>query len=156
MPVRLLVPVLVGLVLCGGVTTPIAAQTSSLPRVYVSTDPAGDKNDLRDRQQSVKDLRGALASKKKTLVVSDSEERSDITVEVIDRATTVPKVRIGVAPPGGPARAVHLRVRLTRGSEDPVEFTNTNTVIETSGGWTAAADDIAKQIEKWIAGHKDD
>src|SRR6478736_463256 len=97
MPVRLLVPVLVSIVLCGGVTTTIAAQTSSLPRVYVSTDPAGEKNELRDRQQSVKDLRGALASKKKTLVVSDSEERSDITVEVIDPATTVPKVRIGVA-----------------------------------------------------------
>jgi hypothetical protein len=156
MPVRLLVPALVGLVLCGGDASRIAAQASSLPRVYVSTDPAGEKNELRDRQQSVKDLRSALASKKKTLVMSDSEERSDITVEVIERTTTVPKVRIGVAAPGGPARAVHLRVKLTRGSEDPVELTNTNTVFETSGGWTAAAEDVAKQIEKWIAAHGSD
>ena len=130
------------------------AQTSRLPRVYVSTSERGEGSELANRQQSVKDLRKALAGKKKTLTLSDDEERSDITVEVMDRTTSVPRVRFGPPSRGGPSRAAHLRVKLTRGNDDPIQFTNKNTVFEDTGGWEAAAEDIAKQIEKWIFGHK--
>jgi len=131
-----------------------SAQTSRLPRVYVSTSERGEGSELANRQQSVKDLKKALSGKKKTLTLSDDEERSDITVEVMDRTTSVPRVRFGPPSRGGPSRAAHLRVKLTRGNNDPIQFTNKNTAFEDTGGWEAAAEDIAKQIEKWIFGHK--
>src|SRR6185295_3237387 len=106
------------------------AQTSRLPRVYVSTSERGEGSELANRQQSVKDLRKALAGKKKTLTLSDDEERSDITVEVMERTTTVPRVRFGPPSRGGPSRAAHLRVKLTRGNDDPIQFTNKNTAFE--------------------------
>jgi hypothetical protein len=134
-----------------------AAGTSHLPRVYVSTEASGGGTELRDRQQSVKDLRDALAHKKKTLTVVDHEEQADVTVEVIDRTTTVPKFHIGLSNPGvgmGPERLATLRVKVTRGEGDPVEMTNKTSAFETSGGWQTAAEDIAKQIEKLVTDHK--
>ena len=50
----------------------------------------------------------------------------------------------------GPVRTAVLRVRLTFG-EDSVVFTNKNKPAESARGWKSAADDIASQIEKWIA-----
>jgi hypothetical protein len=69
-------------------------------------------------------------------------------VEVVDRAVTIPKVVIGVGPAGGPAgsgpatpaRAVHLRVKLTYGEKSALPFTNKNAPIESSGGWKSAAE----------------
>src|SRR5262245_29025037 len=121
----------------GGLTARIAAQTSTphLVKVFVTTARSGDATDLRDRQESVKDLRKALAGKKKTFTVVDDEEGAEMTVDVISRTSTIPKVRIGLASPGGPQRAAWLKVKVTRGENDPVEFTNKNTVFETTGGW---------------------
>lgn len=139
------------------VATSLAAQTSALPRVYVHTAESGDPRELRDRQQSVKDLRAAFARKKKDLVVIDDEERADFDVELVDRTTVVPKIRIGLTPPGpgaaGPGRVVHLRVKLTRGDQS-VEFTNKNTAYDVSNGWSSAADDVVRQIDQWIVLHK--
>jgi hypothetical protein len=135
-------------------TSTQAAQAPQLPRVYVHTEPSGEPSELRDRQQSVKDLRSALTAKKKNLVVVDDEERADLDVEILGRTTSVPKVRIGLAPPGGgPARVVRLRLKLTRGDES-VELTNKNTPIEANRGWQSAAEDLAKQIDTWILEHK--
>jgi hypothetical protein len=149
------------LLLSGVLTAPDVApigfaqtQTSRLPRVFVTTSERGEGAELANRRQSVKDLRAALAGKKKTLTLTEDEDRADITIEVMDRTTSVPRVRIGLASPGGPSRAARLRVKLTRGNDDPVEFTNKNTAFEDLRGWESAADDIAKQIEKWIFGHK--
>jgi hypothetical protein len=133
-----------------GAGTP-ASQAPGLPRVYVHTAESGDPRELRDRQQSVKDLRAAFAKKKKDLVVDDDAERADIDVELMERTTVVPKFRIGLTPPGagGPARAVHLRVKLTRG-DTSMEFTNRNTVYDVMNGWSSAADDVVRQIDQWI------
>lgn len=126
------------------------AQVSHLPRVYVSTSEQGERTEVANRHQSVKDLRASLASKKKTLTLVVDEEGADITIEVTERTTTIPRVRIGLASPGAPVRAVHLRVNVTQGTDDPIEFTNKNTAYEDARGWQLAADDIAKQIEKWL------
>jgi hypothetical protein len=138
-------------------TTPTAPPP--LPRVLVETDPENGDGALRDRLQSVKDLRSALLDKKKRLVVVDDRDRADLVITVVERTTTIPRIRIGLTPPGttGPVRAVRLRVTLTRSRIDDqdgrVEFTNKNTPFENARGWTAAADDLAQQIEKWIVAH---
>lgn len=132
-----------------------AAQVPALPRVYVHTAKTGDASELRERQASVKDLRVAFAKRQKTLVVVDDEDRADFDVELMERTTVVPKVHIGLTPPGtvGPARVAHIRVKLTRG-EQMVEFTNRNTAYDVMNGWSSAADDVVKQIDQWIALHK--
>jgi hypothetical protein len=139
---------------------PQAPVSSSLVRVHVHTDEGGDAGDLEGRRESVKDLSKALAGNVKHLVVVDDEAAADVVLEVIDRGVTIPKVVIGVgARPGQPlgagealARAVHLRVKLTRGNE-AVAFTNRNTALEQNLGWKSAADDIAKQVDRWIVDH---
>jgi len=132
-------------------------QTNALPRLYVFTDKSPADGFLKDREQSVKDLRQIFGGRKKVLTVADEEEKADVIVEVVERTTTIPKVSIGIGQPTSmgspgatmPSRAVHLRVRATRG-ETTVEFTNKTTPLGNAQGWTAAADDVAKQIEKWL------
>jgi hypothetical protein len=135
-----------------------AGQTPApaLPRVYITTAVRGAEADLRDRQQSVKDLRSALAGKKKDLVLVDTDD-ADYIIDVVDRSFTVPKIAFMPPPRPGqpgidasPARAVHLRVALRHGTDDPIDFTNKSTYLESGGGWKAAADEIAKQIDKWL------
>jgi hypothetical protein len=143
-----------------GVGQAVKAAAPALPLVYVTTSDQGDTDDVKGRQQSVKDLRAALSDKKKHLVVVDQEARADFVVQVLERSTTIPKVLFTPMQPGvagpvmtGPSRAVHLRVTLVQGASDPTEFTNKGTAIESRGGWNSAADDIAKQIDKWIVDH---
>jgi hypothetical protein len=140
---------------------PIQAAQGSLPnpaliRVFVHTDDGGDAAERTERRESVKDLTDALAGKKKTIAIVTDEDLADLTIDVLDRSLTVPRVVFGVGarpgqPPGGnaPMRAVVLRVELTWAGE-PFEFKNTNTVAETRPGWKSAAGDLAKQIEKWV------
>src|SRR5262245_50292516 len=73
-----------------------SAQTKTLPRVYVYTDQSVNDAVLKQREESVKDLRDVFAGRKKVLTVTDDEDKADVTVEVLERATMVPKVRIGV------------------------------------------------------------
>ena len=134
-----------------------------LVRVFVKTEAMGDAMELGARRDSVRDLRDALASKKKTISVVSDEDKADVIVEVLERTTTVPKVVFGggspnSGPPGtgmaGPVRNVHLRVKLIYGQEF-LPFANKNSPIESSGGWKTAAEDIAKQMDKWVAEHRD-
>jgi len=148
----------VSALLWAGQTT--RAAPPALPLVCVTTSDQGGANDLKGRQESVKDLRAALADKKKHLVVVDQEDRADFVVTVIERTTTIPKILFTPMQPGvtgpastGPSHAVHLRVTIVRGSGDPTEFTNKGTAVESRGGWASAADDLAKQIDKWIVDH---
>jgi hypothetical protein len=141
---------------------PVQATQRALPhpalvRVFVHTDDDGDPSELAARRESVKDLSDALAEKKKTIAIVTDEDAADLAIEVRDRSLTVPRVVFGVGarpgqPPGGdaPMRAVVLRVVLIWAGE-PFEFRNKNTVAETRPGWKSAADDLAKQIDKWIA-----
>jgi hypothetical protein len=146
-----------------GQTMPAAAPApQSLVRVWVYTAvDTPETAEERARQDSVKDLRAALADKKR-LVAADPEETAPVKIEVVSRTTTIPKFAFGLGgragqSPGvpasaGPTRDVHLRVTLTWGG-GAVAFTNTNTVAESAGGWRAAANDVAKQIDKWITDH---
>jgi len=143
-----------------GVGQTAKAAGPVLPLVYVTTSDQGSANDIKGRQESVKDLRAALSGKKKHFVLVDQAERADFVVDVIERTLTVPKVVFAPMQPGvtgptstGPSRAVHLRVTIVRGASDPTEFTNKGTAIESRGGWNSAADDIAKQLDKWIVDH---
>ena len=143
-----------------GQSVPPARANAALIRVFVHTDDGGDDKERAARRESVRDLSAALADKKKTIAVVTDEHLADISIEVVDRGITVPRVVFGVGarpgqPPGGaaPMRAAVLRVALTAAG-DPVEFKNKNTVAETGPGWKSAADDLAKQIEKWIAGRR--
>jgi hypothetical protein len=143
------------------------AATSQAPpnlvRVYVYTDAAGEAAELGARRDSVKDLRAALAEKKKGLVLVDTEDVAHVSLEVVERTVTIPKFvfgtgilpgqRPGVPGTAGPVREVHLHVKLTWRDESVV-FTNKNSPIESGSGWRSAANDIAKQLDKWIVDHR--
>ena len=101
------------------------------------------------------------AKQKKLLVLVDKEELADLTVEVKERVRNLPKVVIGIgarpgqppAPAGTPARTVHLKVGLDWNNGD-AELTNKNKPLESQRGWSSAAEDVAKQIERWITDHR--
>lgn len=131
----------------------------ALIRVFVHTEDSGHPSELAARQQSVKDLTAALAGKKKVLAIVPQEESADVVVEVRGLSVTVPKVAFGIpARPGEPAggAAMARKVQLAVGVRPPPAldgeaFKNKNSPLESPLGWKQAADDIAKQIEKWIA-----
>ena len=81
---------MISTVLLGWLTVFIAmpaAQAAPPVRVFVFTGPAAAGEAaaaVRGRNDSVKDLEGAL-KKKKTLVVSDSRDRADVVIEVLSR-----------------------------------------------------------------------
>lgn len=148
--------------------TPTPQLDPKLIRVHVQTDEDGDTSDLTARRESVKHLLAAIAGKKKSgLIVADDEDAADVVVEVEQRGITVPKVVVGLSggmgsPNGrpGPAtqqvRVVKLGVTVAIARDgDPTEFSNKNRPNETESGWKSAADDVAKQVEKWIADHRE-
>jgi hypothetical protein len=131
-----------------------------LIRVWVTTDDGGHPEELAARRDSVKHLSEALAKQKKLLVLVDKEDLADLTVEVSERRVDVPSVVIGVGarpgqPPGAgaPARTVQLRVALDWRHGDGA-LMNNNKPLESQRGWASAADDIAKQIERWVTEHR--
>lgn len=137
-------------------------QAAKLLRVFVQTDDSGDGEELAARQQSVRDLSQALASKKKIFVIADSEDSADVEIEVVGRGVTIPKVVIGIGPrPGpssiatGPVKAAELRIRVSLkspavGYDSAGNLKNKNKAADNPRGWKSAADDLADQIEKWI------
>ncbi len=143
-------------VLTASLAAQAPAPAEALIRVCVL--PAGDAG-AADLRESAKDLSKIFADKRKDFVLT-AEEQADVVVTVMDRAVTVPKVAIGVvstgrmgSPTPGPIRELHLTVTLSSGGTD-VEITNKNVARESAGGWKAAAADVAKQVEKWIAEHR--
>jgi hypothetical protein len=142
-----------------------AAQVDpSIIRVYVHTADMGDRDEVSARRESLTHLAHAIGGQKKgkVLAVVDAESAADVVVEVIERRVTVPRVVFGLGPSraGGrsqpamapPTRHVTLvvTIELVSGS-DPVEVRNKNRVVESEAGWKSAADDVAKQIEKWTS-----
>ena len=153
--------------------TPAPTQTAlppdpSLIRVRVTTDDAGVAEELAARRNSVTHLAAALGANKKSglTIVTRPDDPADIVVDVQDRGVTVPKVVIGIgrgmgSPTGRapldpqPVKAAQLRVTVTIANDkEPVEIKNTNRASDTESGWKSAAEDIAKQIDKWIAAHR--
>lgn len=154
-----LVPLLAALAVAGGQASAVAQPDPKLVRVFVHTDDQGEPNELAARRESVKHLTEALSGRKKVFVIVPDEDRADVVVEVEGRGLTVPRVVIGIAPrPGDPAggaamtRVAQLTVSVNaeRVSEHE-SFKNKNSPVESPLGWKSAADDIAKQIEKWAA-----
>lgn len=140
----------------------------SLIRVRIETDEGGDPAELAARRESVKHLAAAITSRKKSglVVMTSADDSVDVVIEVEGRGVTVPKVVIGLSggmgSSGGrapqvtqPVRIVQLRVTVGMARDgDPSEITNKNRANETESGWKSAADDVAKQVEKWIADHR--
>lgn len=133
-------------------------------RVYVITADGGHPDELAARRASVAHLAASIAGQKKgtVLAVVDAESKADLVVDVIQRSIDVPKVVFGLGPSrsGGASSpsmnpqtrhaVLHVTLHMAAGS-DRVEFKNKSRSIESERGWKSAADDIAKQIEKWIA-----
>ena len=132
---------------------------AKLVRVFIHTDDRGEPGELAARQESVKHLADALASKKKAFVIIQEEDPADVVIDVRGRALTVPKVVIGMGarpgdPPGGAAMARVVQLSVSVDAQrlgDEEQFKNKNAPVESQMGWKSAADDIAKQIEKWVA-----
>ena len=155
-------------------TLSLAASLSGQPqldpkiiRVFVQTDDGGDASELAARRESVRHLEAHFAGKKKAAIaVVTAEGDADVIVEVEQRSVTVPKVVIGLSggmgSPGSrpgapvvPVRVVKLQVTVAMAKDsDPVEIANKNRVNENESGWKSAAEDVAKQVEKWIAEHR--
>ena len=138
----------------------VSQTDPTLIRVYIDSQPGPDAGGSSERQQSGKDLAAALAGKKKLVAIVDDEDKADVVVDVHDRTTTVPKIIIGIGPRPGqttspataPTREARLRVSasLTHADESR-EITNKNRANDNPGGWRSAAEDIAKQLEKWLS-----
>jgi hypothetical protein len=138
----------------GGLTSPQAPPPNpSLVRVFVHTEDAGESSELSARRDSVKDLTAALANKKKSVAIVESEDAADVVVEIVSRGTVVPKVVIGLTPrgqpPGANVRVAVLQVRMEWLTEK-VQLSNKNKPNDNPGGWKSAAGDVADQIDKWI------
>ena len=166
----MIVALLLSFALGAGPQVPAATPQldPKLIRVHVQTDDGGDASELAARRDSVKHLLASIAGKKKAgIVVADAEDGADVVVEVEQRGVTIPKVVIGLSggmgsPSGRPSpatqqvRVVKLGVTVAIARDgDPSEITNKNRPNETESGWKSAADDVAKQIEKWIADHRE-
>jgi len=122
-------------------------------RVYLYAHAAATPEEARDRQQSVEDLRRALAAARNIGLV-DTEATSNVTVALIERAIAHPKGGIRVFPPSvhGPTSVVQLRLRLTyQGKSYDVAPRRWQKELEE--GWRAAATDAARLVEEWIAKH---
>jgi hypothetical protein len=134
--------------------------------VHVHTDEGGSAEDRAARRASVTHLAAAFAALKKgkAFVAVDDEASADVVIEVRHRGLVMPKVAIGLGTmgtrPGSrapviPARVVQLQVTMAApGVSDPVEVANKNRPPDHERGWKSAAEDIAKQAEKWIAEHR--
>jgi hypothetical protein len=142
-----------------------SASDTKLIRIYVEPVTRAEANETVDpdgMRRSVQDIAAALAGKKKTLTVVDSERDADLVVKVIERVVDTPKLVMGLGPrPGellpmtGPSRLVTLRIALTSG-RDSLEFKNKNRPVEAQEGWKVAAADVAGQIDKWAVARRDE
>jgi hypothetical protein len=158
---------LLTIALLGGAGQPQVASAQPDPRiirVHLVTADGGHPEELAARRASLAHLAASLAGQKKgaSVAVVDDESRADVIVDVIQRSVTVPKVVFGLGPSrsGGASSPsmnpqtkhaiLHVTLHMAAGS-DRVEFKNKNRAIESERGWKTAADDIAKQLEKWIA-----
>jgi hypothetical protein len=149
--------------LIGLLSLPSAARLQADPaliRIYIDTRSHAGDGSLAEREQSGKDLASALAGKKKLFTIVDDEDKADVVLKVEGRALTTPKIVIGIGPGPGqttnpattlPARQaqLHVSVSLARADES-IEIRNKNRANDNPGGWKSAAEDIARQLEKWV------
>jgi hypothetical protein len=138
----------------------VSQADPALIRVYIDTRTHAGDAGLAERQQSGKDLATALAGKKKLFTIVGDEDKADVVLEVQDRMVTVPKIVIGIGPRPGqptdpattlPVQQAQLRVSVSLAhADESIEIKNKNRANDHPGGWKSAAEDIAKQVEKWV------
>jgi hypothetical protein len=150
------------------VTAPPSQIDPALIRVHVRTSDGGDAAELGALRESVKQLTAALSSKKKSglTMVADADSPTDVVIAIEERAVTVPRVVIGLSggmgaqagrPGPAPQQVKVIQLRATIGitrEADTSEITNKNRANDSESGWKSAAEDLAKQVEKWIAEHR--
>ena len=142
---------------CVGCASAPPSRSAALPsdgprtRVYVDTPDTGDETERRARQQSVVDLREALARRHGRLVVVDSPTQADIAVTIVERVVADSKGSLSLIPPRYyPARnIVRLRATVTRAGES-ADLTGDRWRESDAQGWVSAASDIAAAIDAWI------
>ncbi len=154
----MLIAILLSFLLQSQVSAVPVVPAANLIRVCVL--PAARTDEVADLFESAQDVSAAFATRKKDLVVVASPEDADVVVTITDRTVTVPKVAIGVVPPnrpGAPAsgrvRIMHVRTTLTAG-KDEIEVNSKSSALKRTTTWKLAAEDVAKEVEKWIADHK--
>ncbi len=136
----------------------VVAMADDNVRVYVFTQ-ASEFTDkaTQERQDSVTDLRKALAERKGLMVVED-DATAQIKVEVLgrgyeSRGTTS---TYATPSPGGAQgvtiddKVVVLRARLVVGTYALDIDSGLTSNMFTSNTWKNKADKLAKQIEKWV------
>jgi len=133
---------------------------STLIRIYINTRASTDPLGLAEREQSGKDLATALSGKKKKVTIVDDEDKADVVLELEARRVAAPKIVIGIGPrpgdPTNPASTVpslqaQLRVKASLvHADESNRFSNKNRAYDNPGGWKSVAEDIARQLEKWV------
>ena len=166
----MILAVLISISLGAGQQAPAATPQPDpkLIRVHVKTDDVGDPIEVEARRDSVKHLAVEIAEKKKAgMVAVTSVTDADVFVVVEGRGVIVPKVVIGLSggmgSPGGrpgpaaqPVRNAQLRVMFQiAGDTGSIPIANKNRVNENESGWKSAAEDVVKQLEKWIKEHRE-
>jgi hypothetical protein len=154
----MLIAILVSVLLQSQVSVGQPPPAANLIRLCVL--PAARTNEAADLFESAKDLSAAFATRKKDLAVVATPEHADVVVTVTNRTVTIPKIAIGVvpenrpgAPASGPVRMMHVRITLAAG-KDEIEINSKESALEPTTTWKLAAEDVVKQVEKWIADHK--
>ena len=153
----LVVSLVVACVVQAGAAKPAPPPPNpNLIRVYV--DAGGDDDTALNT--SVKDLAEAIADRKKSLASVDDVEKADVTVEVVQRTTEIPKLVIGIGsrpgePPGGsmPAKTGKLQIKVRFGAMQ-VSLESKNKAYDNPRGWKSAAEDLAEQIDKWVGQYR--
>jgi len=133
---------------------------STLIRIYINTRASTDPLGLAEREQSGKDLATALSGKKKRVTIVDDEDKADVVLELEARRVAAPKIVIGIGPrPGDPTNPAstmpslqaQLRVKASLvHADESNRFSNKNRAYDNPGGWKSVAEDIARQLEKWV------
>jgi hypothetical protein len=132
----------------------------ALIRIYIDARTDARVGSLAELEQSAKDLASALAGKKKLFTIVDGEDKADVVLKVEGRVLTTPKILIGIGSAPGqttnpattlPTRQAQLHVSASLAhADESIEIRNKNRANDNPGGWKSAAEDIARQIEKWV------
>lgn len=132
----------------------------ALIRIYIDARTDASLGSLAEREQSAKDLAAALAGKKRLFTIVNDEDKADVVLKVEGRALTTPKILIGIGSAPGqttnpattlPSRQAQLHVRASLVHADEfIQIRNKNRANDNPGGWKSAAEDIARQVEKWV------
>lgn len=139
-----------------GVAAHPVAQTHPRAKVYCFAKPSSSGTvDVKsiERSESMKDVKEALAKKNDWIEVVDAAPKADIRLEIVERT----EKRVGSTTTGSGANA-RTRVlneytlkTVMRAGRYENELTGIVPGDYVGATWPTAADQIANQVEKWVA-----